>query len=103
MTTIYCLHIPGPDDVYAAPSKEAAEMAAKDWNEFIRAHRARVDAQDANAGVFDDISPPLESSLASVIEWPHSAESHAEAVKLWNQDDWRQKKPNKNSAPEAAE
>jgi len=69
---LWCIHIPGPDDLIAAPSKAAAE------------HMAANDNHDLGA-----YAPSRESVLAVVIEWPGgSEEEHAEALKKFDADEW---------------
>lgn len=66
---LWALWIPGPDDVWAMPSKDAAEDVANRHNEAL------------DAGGFADkweVSPA--AIAARVIEWPHSSEAHAEAL-----------------------
>jgi hypothetical protein len=57
---LWCLHIVGPDDVHAAPSKAHAEKAAAAFNEQFKGSANLMHAE--------------------VAPWPHSAESHAEDV-----------------------
>lgn len=63
---LWCMHILGPDDVYPAPTKEHAELAAKALNAF---HAAR-----SSNSIYE---PKMEAVVAP---WPHSAESHAADV-----------------------
>lgn len=67
---LWALLVPGPDDVWAMPSKEAADEAAAKHNKAIEtallAERFRV---------------PKESVQARVIEWPYSEKEHVEAMK----------------------
>jgi hypothetical protein len=67
---LWAMHIPGPDDVWACASKEAAEKRAKEHNDAIR-----------KVGLAAQFGMQEESVLARVIEWPHSAESHAESLR----------------------
>lgn len=65
MTELWCLHIEGPDDVMAAPSKEEADSVAEASNRYFTEHFA-------------------DSGLrAKVVPWPHSARSHAEDLVWW--------------------
>lgn len=66
---LWAMHVPGPDDVYACESKAAAEQRAKEHNEAIR----KIEL----ARQFGMEPATIE---ARVIEWPHSAESHAVAL-----------------------
>lgn len=66
---LWALLVPGPDDVWAMPSKEAAEDAANRHNEAIEA-----------GGFADKWEMSPAAIAARVIEWPYDAESHAEAM-----------------------
>lgn len=63
---LWCMHILGPDDVHAAPSRAHAEKAAAALNAL---HAAREEQSEHD--------PKVEAVVAP---WPHSAESHAESV-----------------------
>ncbi len=65
---LWAILIPGPDDVWAMPSEAAAFEA-------IAKHNAAVDSV---SWPLKDV--PKSACYASVIEWPHSAEDHAEAL-----------------------
>jgi hypothetical protein len=69
-TKLWALLIPGPDDVWAMPSKEAADEAAAKHNKAIE-----------TGLLAERFCLPKESVQARVIEWPYSAEEHAAA---WN-------------------
>ena len=62
---LWAILIPGPDDVIAMASEEAAEFAAQRHNEVV-----------------DSDSWPLpercDAYRAVVIEWPHDGKSHAD-------------------------
>jgi hypothetical protein len=68
-TKLWALLIPGPDEVWAMPSKDAAEDAANRHNEAIEA-----------GGFADKWEMSPEAIAARVIEWPYDAESHADAL-----------------------
>lgn len=68
-TKLWAILIPGPDDLFACASEAQAQaaaeahnkaMAATDWAEWLGLTKEQIEAR--------------------VIEWPHSAESHAEAL-----------------------
>ncbi|MBD9376155.1 hypothetical protein [Pseudoxanthomonas sp. PXM04] len=61
---LWCLHLQGPDDVHAAPSKAEAERVATQVNERFSSH---------------EVSPNAVAAL-----WPHSPESHAESLTNWS-------------------
>ena len=64
MTELWAILIPGPDDLIAFPSKEAAEQAAKYHNEYVYSDRWPLpDRKDFYC--------------AEVVAWPHGARSHA--------------------------
>jgi len=69
--TLWCVTVLGPDDVYAAPSHDAAETYAHEMNKKIH---GRPNAPD-------DVL-----CFAYAAPWPHSAEAHAEDVKNWLKD-----------------
>lgn len=66
MSDLWCVHVLGPDDVHAAPSKVEAERAAAHLSAYWKSSRP------------DDDLVSFE-----VIPWPHSAESHAESVRFF--------------------
>ena len=68
-TKLWALLIPGPDDVWAMPSKEAADEAAEKHNKAIE-----------TGLLAERFCVPKESVQARVIEWPYSAKEHAEAM-----------------------
>lgn len=65
---LWCVHVLGPDDVYAAPSHEAAAIYAREMNKTMHAPQNM---------------PTDVLCFAYAAPWPHSAEAHAEAVKDW--------------------
>lgn len=68
---LWAMHVQGPDDVWAAPSKERAEAAAIRLNDFWAEKIASKN------------DPDFPMINAVVIPWSSSPESHAEAVKKW--------------------
>lgn len=68
-TKLWALLIPGPDDLWAMPSKAVADDAAEVHNKAIE-----------NYGMAERFGMPGEALCAQVIEWPHSAAEHAEAL-----------------------
>lgn len=78
---LWCIHIPGTDEVHAAPSKEAADhMAAK--------HNAAMATYYASGNLNLECAPPLESVQASVIKWPHDQQSHADELREFDWAGW---------------
>jgi hypothetical protein len=72
---LWAMLIPGPDDVWAMPSKEAAEEYAAKHNKAIE-----------SGLLAERFCLPKESVQARVIEWPYSAEAHAEAMESGEPD-----------------
>lgn len=64
MTDLWCVHIEGPDDMIAMPSREAAEAEAKLLNESWRKDGHEYD--------------PVLNAVAK--PWPYSAEQHAKDI-----------------------
>ena len=67
---LWCFHLPGPDDVYAAPSFVDAQVLVTVWNAYVES---------------DSLIKltPGPKVAAVVAQWPHSAESHALDVAQW--------------------
>lgn len=76
-TPLWAVHIEGPDDMRAAPSKDAAEQRAKDINDEYERWRQSLIA-----------SPNPPRWHAVVVPWPHDAPGHAEDVASWDRPDW---------------
>jgi hypothetical protein len=68
---LWAMHVQGPDDLWAAPSKERAEAAAIRLNDFWA---ERIASKN---------DPDFPIINAVVIPWNSTPESHAEAVKNW--------------------
>lgn len=82
----YCIYIPGPCDVWPAPSLHAAEKMAAIHNNAIIPHlTARLEQMDE---LSRKCTPPIESVTASVIEWPWCEESHVEGIAEWEPEHW---------------
>lgn len=69
MSDLWCIHIPGPDDVYAASSRAAAERMAETHNEAVNRLIAR--------NPLTENDPPVGAMMAAVIPWPWDADAHA--------------------------
>lgn len=67
---LWCIHIPGPDDVYAASSKDAAERMAATHNATMLGLIAR--------NPLTENDPPVAAMMAVVTPWPWSEKSHAD-------------------------
>jgi hypothetical protein len=91
---LWCIRIPGPDDLYAAPSHQTAEHMAAYHNATMREFFDRNPEKLTQWGVtFDEIK-------AQVIEWPHDADEHAEDLADFDPDEWLIGEP--ASTPEIA-
>lgn len=75
--TLWMLHIQGPDDVVAAPSKAQAEKVAAAfnayWGEWLGKKRAESVAEGKNPDHWPSIN-------AVVVEWDSTAKAHAKSV-----------------------
>lgn len=69
--TLYAVHVQGPDDIIAAPSKREAEVLADKLNAFF-------------AEIAQKSGPAAPTIEAVVTEWPGGAMSHAVALA----EDW---------------
>lgn len=68
--TLWCIHIPGPDEFHAAPSKDAAEHMADKHNKAMSEYLDRHPDPHGHG-------PSRESVLAKVTEWPNGFDEHA--------------------------
>ena len=79
---LWCIRIPGPDDLHAAPSKAMAEyMAAchdEAMAEYFKAHPEKLE----HWGV------TLDEIKAQVIEWPYDSDDHAEDLMHFAASEW---------------
>lgn len=71
----WCVHVPGPDDLYAAASHEAAQAHADALNAMIRRYI------ETNTTTEND--PSEIAMTAVVVPWPYDAASHAEDLIRW--------------------
>lgn len=87
---LWCIHIPGPDDLYAAPSKAMAErMAARhnaDMAEYFKAHAEKLE----HWGV------TLDEIKAQVRVWEHGTEEHTEALADFDPKEWALAEPDRD-------
>jgi uncharacterized protein (DUF1330 family) len=79
--TLWMLHIQGPDDIIAAPSKAEADGVAAAfnayWGEYLTKQRAASVAEGRNPDHWPTIT-------AVVVEWDSTARAHANSVaKYW--------------------
>lgn len=68
---LWAMHVQGPDDMWAAPSKERAEAAAKALNDFWAEKIASKNDPDY----------PVVNAV--VVPWDGTPEAHAKAVVKW--------------------
>jgi len=68
--TLWCNHLPGPDEVMAAPDKVTAQQRADEHNVWL-------DRQHWEGKIeFGGNWPERESCVMLVIEWPYDTASH---------------------------
>jgi membrane-bound lytic murein transglycosylase MltF len=77
---LWMLHIQGPDDVVAAPSKDEAEKVAAAFNNIHGEWLAKRRAETATAGGDPDNWPTVK---AVVVKWDSTAAAHADSVKKY--------------------
>jgi hypothetical protein len=65
--TLYAVHVQGPDDIIAAPSKREAEVLADKLNAFF-------------AEITQKSGPAAPTIEAVVIKWPYAPSAHAEEL-----------------------
>lgn len=63
---LWCMHVIGPDDVYAAPDQQTAQAWADDLNASIARRMSEMEP--------DEDTPSVRAVAA---EWPWSPEVHA--------------------------
>lgn len=76
-TTLWAIHIPGPDDLHAAPSKEAAEHMVAMHNKAMQEHLAKTQRTQY-----------LDMVTAHVTPWLGDAASHAAALLEFDYAAW---------------
>nr|WP_023842422.1 hypothetical protein [Burkholderia sp. M701]BAO18879.1 hypothetical protein [Burkholderia sp. M701] len=74
---LWMLHIQGPDDIVAAPSKEQADRVAEAFNAFHGEYANKRRAEIAASGGDPDNWPNV---TAVVVEWAGGPSEHAESV-----------------------
>lgn len=75
--TLWGIHIPGPDEFHAAPSKEAAEHMAAMHNKAMQEYVAK-----------NNLTWGLDMITAHVAAWPSNAESHATELLEFDYTAW---------------
>lgn len=76
-TTLWMLHIQGPEDVVGAPSKEAADKVAAGYNAYWGDYLSKKRAESVAEGKNPDHWPTI---TAVVVEWDSTAKAHAKSV-----------------------
>lgn len=78
---LWMLHIQGPDDVIAAPSKDDAEKVAAAFNAYWDAYLTKQRAASVAEGKDPDNWPTV---TAVVAEWDSTPAAHARSLaKYW--------------------
>lgn len=75
--TLWAIHIPGPDEFHAAPSKETAEHMAAMHNKAMQEYVTK-----------NKLTWGIEMITALVAAWPYDAESHATALLEFDYAAW---------------
>ena len=79
---LWCIRIPGPDDLHAAPSHAMAEHMAACHDAAMKEFFDRNPEKLAAWGV------TLEEIKAQVIEWPYDSDDHAEDLMHFAAHEW---------------
>lgn len=77
----YCIVIPGPDDIYAMPSKEVAIQCAESHNKSMNAWLAKEKLKG-----MDWVTEKMV--LAVVKEYPGTNAEHADSLEAFDESDW---------------
>lgn len=77
MSTLWAIHIPGPDEYHAAPSEAAARHMADKHNAAMTEYVAK---KKPDWGI--------NYITASAVPWPSDAESHAEEMRDFDYAGW---------------
>ena len=84
---LWCISIPGPGDLHAMPNLVTAQHCAWRSNHSVFAWLDKKQLGQTPEQIA--AWPARESVTAVVMEWPHDAASHAEALKSFNPIDWK--------------
>lgn len=79
-STLWMVHIQGPDDIVAAPSKEEADKVAAAFNAYWSAYLDKQRAQSVAEGRNPDHWPTV---TAAVVEWDSTPKQHASNLKRY--------------------
>lgn len=72
---LWCMHVPGPDDLWACASKSEAEALT-----------AKHNAEIKTLGLAERLDMPEASLQAKAIPWPYSSEGHAAELRKRTQE-----------------
>lgn len=84
---LWCIHIPGHDDIYAAPSHEMAEHMAACHNAAMK------EFFDRNPEKLSQWVLTFDECKAQVIEWTFGADEHAEDLADFDPEEWALDEP----------
>ena len=84
---LWCIHIPGHDDIYAAPSHEMAEHMAACHNSAMK------EFFDRNPEKLSQWVLTVDECKAQVIEWTFGADEHAEDLADFDPEEWALDEP----------
>lgn len=80
---LWGIHIPGPDDLYAAPDQQTAQKMADLHNAAMNKYLDAEPNRRSEFGVLGD------SAMAVVIEYPDDEDgSHADALLKFDPEEW---------------
>jgi hypothetical protein len=85
---LWALFVPGPDDLYPAPSEAVARQMADKHNAAVEEYLA-LKAND----VSDYVRKGLSESPAKAIEWPYDAAGHARQLAGFSYEEWEIEPP----------
>lgn len=80
MKELWCIRIPGGDDIFAKESREAAEAAAAEHNKYLN------EWYPTQTELKRELLPTLEQMQAVVEPWPWGGTSHAEDLQDQKRD-----------------
>lgn len=78
---LWAIHIPGPDEIHAAPSESVARHMAEKHNAAMTAYFERHPDPDC-------LGPSKLSCMAVVVQYPWAAADHAEALADFSYAQW---------------
>ena len=92
--TLWALWIPGPDDLYPAPSKDVARHMA------IKHNATMAEYAERNCTTLSDyMKEAIDANQAQAIKWPYGPASHAQGLQeTFSYEDWGLPSPNADRA-----